>query len=97
MQPGFPVENASKGGLYVTRWSDELPQEISGLFGNTSFRPGVLPSEYLMGFACGQCGFVELYKVAEQQLRHFLQDVAVRQSDGADSKSFGQAGSSVGS
>ena len=87
MQPGFPVEVASKGGQYVTRWSNELPSEISGLFGGTSFTTQAIPTKFLMGFACGQCGFVELYKVSEQQLRQFLHDVAAQQLAAADRES----------
>jgi len=87
MHPGFPVEVGSKGGMHVTRWSGELPQEISGILGlflsplatGHTFMPRAFPKELLMGFACEQCGYVELYKVSDQQLQQFLQGVAAQQ------------------
>lgn len=74
MQPGFPVE-VWDAGLNVTHWSSELPREIKGLFGGHMFKPRARPHEFLMGFACEQCGFVELYKVTDQELQQFLQAV----------------------
>ena len=80
MQPGFPVEIASKGGLYVTAWSDQIPQEIAGLFGGSSFRATYPVKDMLMGFACGNCGFVELYRVSQSKLQQFLDSAKAQPS-----------------
>src|SRR5262245_55986896 len=77
MQPGFPVEIASKGGTYVSFWSDVLPDEQSGwnlaTFATEPVFKAVVPiNDLLLGFACQQCGFVELYKVSKAQLSQYL-------------------------
>ena len=87
MQPGFPVETGSKGGQFVTRWSDQLPREITGIFGGHAFTPRATPKEIMLGFACKQCGFVELYLVSEHQLQQFLQDNAAQQPNPAGGES----------
>lgn len=72
MKAGFPVEVASKGGVYVTGWSDQMPQVISGIFGGHAYRAARPVTDLLMGMACQQCGFVELYKLSEAQLQQYL-------------------------
>lgn len=74
MEMGFPVETPSNGGKQATAWSDQLPQVATGIFGGRAFYVSSKPQHVLMGLACVQCGFVELYKLSQEDMLRFLQN-----------------------
>ena len=70
MYPGCPVD-ISDASVNVAYWSNELPLLRNWLFAEV-IGPRGLPKHRLMGFSCSRCGFVELYAVAEAELKAFL-------------------------
>jgi hypothetical protein len=56
-----------------------MPAGWEALLGRT-FTPGQQPSHVLVGYSCEGCGFVELYKVALEELARTL---AMRTTDKA--------------
>jgi len=70
MYPGCPVD-ISDASVNVAYWSNELPLLRNWLIAEV-ISPRGLPKHRLMGFSCSRCGFVEMYAVAEAELKAFL-------------------------
>ncbi len=74
MNPGYSSEEGIWHPYTRTRWFDGIPNVKRVLLGGEYLDVPESPKQFMLGFCCTGCGFIELYAVTEADVqRHAAQ------------------------